>query len=64
MITILSIIILFTLIKWIKMWDDSIKQKKDILEFYPKNKLIGLFLALSTIFILILVFILIILYLP
>lgn len=64
MITILSIIILFTLIKWIKMWDDSIKQKKEILEFYPKNNLIGILFTLSTAFTIVVAFVLIILYLP
>lgn len=64
MYTLIILIVGSISLKWLLMWDKSIKNKNDILEYLPKNeKLLRIFLAL-TLFSLIIVLLLITIYLP
>lgn len=48
MITLMTLIVGITSIKWIVMWDKSIKQKINILEFLPENDVLSkIFLGLT-----------------
>lgn len=64
MYTLIILIVGSISLKWLLMWDKSIKNKNDILEYLPKNeKLLRIFLGL-TLFSLIIVLLLITIYLP
>ena len=64
MITLLTLIVGIISFKWLVMWDKSIKNKTNILEYLPENEIIcRMFLAL-TFFSAIILMVLMIMYLP